>query len=127
MDFFFGAALVDPVVGTIIVAIVGSAISGLALVRSSKTNSTTAAIGTLVEGQQKALTRLDGLLAAKDSIIEDLREDLGKCHSEREALSREVDRQGVALGEAEKAIKAQAAEIRDLHKRMKEIGNERHT
>lgn len=115
----------DPVVGTIIVAIVGSAISGFALIRSSKTNATTTAIQTLVTAQQAALVRLDGQVAAKDSIIDDLRDDLTKCHSEREVLSIEVERQGAALGQAEKAIERQAKELARLRHRITELSDER--
>lgn len=104
----------DPVVGTIIVALITAAISGTALVRSTKTNATTSSIQTLVTAQQAALTRLDGQVAAKDSIIDDLREDLDKCHAERLALSREVERQGTALAQAERAIERQASAIEVL-------------
>lgn len=88
----------DPVVGSIIVAIVSGSLGGVALIRTSRvqaraTESAGVAQATkiLVDGLQKNVDRLDAQLAARESIIEDLREDLDKCHSERRELAARVD------------------------------------
>lgn len=108
----------DPVVWPIIGSIAVAAISGVALVRSSRPNAVATATAALVAGQGSAITRMDAQIAARESIIEDLRQDLDECKTERTALALEVERQGHELAAAQQSIEQQGHEIESLRERV---------
>lgn len=114
----------DPVVASVISGIAVAIISGIALVRSSRSSSIATNTKTLVDGQQRALDRLDAQLSAKDSTLEDLRIKLDECHAARAVLEDEVARQGTALAAAQAAIERQAKELARLRRLVTERGYE---
>lgn len=107
----------DPVVGSIIGSVLVAILSGTALFFSTRSNSTAAALQTLVNGQQASISRLDAQLVAKDSVIDDLRNDLEECHRHRARLEEQMDRVLTDLDMTK-------SEVARLRARVTEIGDE---
>lgn len=115
----------ETVILTVLGSIVVAAISGLALVRSSRSNTTAELTATLVAGQAAAITRLEGQVAARDSTIDDLRSDCDACEQKHRALKVEFERQSIELAAAHESLRQQGKEIARLKARVTEIGDER--
>lgn len=115
----------DPVLVTAMATVVVGGLSGLALVISSRSNSTSTATAALIEGQGIAITRMEAQIAARDSTIEDLRAQYDDCESKHRSLTVEFQRQGQELEAAKESIELQGAELARLKVRITELGDER--
>jgi predicted nucleic acid-binding Zn-ribbon protein len=123
---------VDPVVLTALATVIVGGLSGLALVLSSRSNSNASATAVLVEGQGRAISRMEAQIAARDSMIEDLRANWQECETNHGALKTEFERQSHELNATKQSLEAahesidrQGAEIVRLRARVTELGDER--
>lgn len=115
----------DPVVLTAIATVVVGGLSGLALVLSSRSNSNASATAVLVEGQGKAITRMEAQIAARDSMIEDLRANWQECEDKHHKLELEFERQSLQLATLRESHDLQGSELARLRARVTELGDER--
>lgn len=115
----------DPVVLTVLGSIAVAVISGIALVRSSRSNATATATATLVEGQDKAIKRMEAQIAARESTIEDLRQHKIECEDKLHQLELSSERQTHELNAAHERLEMQGREIGHLKARITELGDER--
>jgi uncharacterized coiled-coil protein SlyX len=122
-------ASIDPVVGTIIAGIISSGFGAIALLRTNSTRVKAdegAAIAsrtqTLVDGLDKAVTRLDAQVAAKDAVIDDLKEDIEKCHNERDANRLRADLSEARADELERVVAKQQKRIDHQQEQIDKLG-----
>lgn len=92
----------DPVLVTAIATVVVGGLSGLALVVSSRSNSTSAATAALLTGQGNAITRMEAQIAARDSTIDDMRDRHQECEKNLRKLAASLAKAHARIAELER-------------------------